>query len=99
MTGGKATCVVRQVAVSRHGVGRRARAGRSGRAGERARQACGVAGAWGAAGTHKARGRGAAWARCWPMGYALGALSLFLARFDSVLFLSQFLDIVREPGS
>ena len=32
-------------------------------------------------------------------GYALGALSLFLARFDSVLFLSQFLDIFREIGS
>ena len=26
-----------------------------------------------------------------PVGCALGALSLFLARFDSVLFLSQFL--------
>ena len=34
-----------------------------------------------------------------PVGCALGALSLFLARFDSVLFLSRFLDIVREPGS
>ena len=34
-----------------------------------------------------------------PAGCALGALSLFLTRFDSVLFLSQFLDIVREPGS
>ena len=33
-----------------------------------------------------------------PVGCALGALSLFLTRFDSVLFLSQFLDIVREPG-
>ena len=31
-----------------------------------------------------------------PVGYAL---SLFLARFDSVLFLSRLLDIVREPGS
>ena len=40
-----------------------------------------------------------AWACCWPVGFALGALSLFLTRFDSVLFLSQFLDIVREPGS
>ena len=35
----------------------------------------------------------------WAVGCALGALSLFLTRFDSVLFLSQFLDIVREPGS
>ena len=34
-----------------------------------------------------------------PVGCALGALSLFLTQFDSVLFLSQFLDIVREPGS
>ena len=41
----------------------------------------------------------AAWACCWAMGCALGALGLFLARFDSVLFLSQFLDIVREPDS
>ena len=32
-------------------------------------------------------------------GCALGALGLFLARFDSVLFLSQFFDIIREPGS
>ena len=39
------------------------------------------------------------WVCCWAVGYALGALSLFLTRFDSVLFLSQFLDIVREPGS
>ena len=49
-----------------------------------------------------ARGTGAgraAWARCWAAGCALGALSLFLTRFDSVLFLSQFLDIVCEPGS
>ena len=34
-----------------------------------------------------------------PVGCALVALSLFLARFDSVRFLSRFLDIVREPGS
>ena len=34
-----------------------------------------------------------------PAGCTLGAFSLFLAWFDSVLFLSQFLDIVREPGS
>ena len=43
--------------------------------------------------------RHAAWACCWAVGCALGALNLFLTRFDSVLFLSQFLDIVREPGS
>ena len=51
---------------------------------------------------HRARNRGArhrCWACCWQTGCALGALSLFLTRFDSVLFLSQFLDIVREPGS
>ena len=34
-----------------------------------------------------------------PTGCALGALSLFLTQFDSVLFLSQFLDTVSEPGS
>ena len=46
------------------------------------------------------RGRGA-WpgGAAGPAGCALGALGLFLTRFDSVLFLSQFLDIVREPGS
>ena len=32
-------------------------------------------------------------------GCALGALGLFSIRFDSVLFLSRFLDIIREPGS
>ena len=40
-----------------------------------------------------------AWARGLATGCALGALGLFSTRFDSVLFLSQFLDIVREPGS
>ena len=30
-----------------------------------------------------------------PAGCALGSLSLFLTRFDSVLFLSQFLDTVH----
>ena len=34
-----------------------------------------------------------------PAGCALGALSLFLTQFDSVLFLSQPLDTVHEPGS
>ena len=52
------------------------------------------------AGGRWARGvRHGRWACCWPTGCALGALSLFLTRFDSVPFLSQFLDIVREPGS
>ena len=53
----------------------------------------------GAAWACGARALGAAWACCWPTGCALGALGLFLARFDSVFFLSQFLDIIREPGS
>ena len=43
--------------------------------------------------------RRAAWACCWAVGCAFCALSLFLTRFDSILFLSQFLDIVRKPGS
>ena len=66
-----------------------------------ARQAAGRAGAWargaaGAAGARGARGTGAghaAWARSLGarpgQGCALGALGLFLARFDSVFFLSQ----------
>ena len=33
------------------------------------------------------------------LGCALDALALFSIRIDSVLFLSRFLDIVREPGS
>ena len=52
--------------------------------------------------TAGARGTGvghATWACCWAVGCALGALSLFLTRFDSVLYLSQFLDIVRELSS
>ena len=40
------------------------------------------------------RKRERGWARGLAKGCALGALGLFLARFDSVLFLSQFLDIV-----
>ena len=56
----------------------------------------------GAAGARQARGLGAgrtAWACGLALGCALGALGLFSIRIDSVLFLSQFLDIVREPGS
>ena len=41
----------------------------------------------------------AAWARGLALGCALGALGLFSIRFDSVLFLSQILDVVCEPGS
>ena len=78
-----------------------ARQGRHGRAG----RGLGVRGAAWACGARPGRAgrglgvRGAAWACCWPTSCALGALGLFLARFDSVLFLSQFLDIIREPGS
>ena len=39
----------------------------------------------------------ATWARCWPTGCALGALSLFLVRFDSVLFLSHFWTLFVKP--
>ena len=55
--------------------------------------------AWQERGRRAAEAARAREACCWPTGCALGALSLFLAWFDSVLFLSQFLDIVREPGS
>ena len=60
---------------------------------------------WGAerhgrsAGKRGARQGGRSGHAAGPVGCALGALSLFLARFDSVLFLSKFLDIVHEPGS
>ena len=80
--------------------------GRAGRVGERggAGRGGGGGGAWrrrtrGARGARGMGARRAAWACCWVVGCALGALSLFLTRFDSVLFLSQFLDIVREPDS
>ena len=58
-----------------------------------------------AAGAGSRRGRGARgvrpgrWAPGLALGCALGALGLFSIRFDSVLFLSRFLDIVREPSS
>ena len=75
-------------------------------------QARGVRGA-GGSGARSSRGRGAARARgahsmgagraagfaTGPASCALGALGLFSTWFDLVLFLSQFLDIVREPGS
>ena len=78
---------------ARHGQARRARAAAG--AGQ-ARQA--EAGRARHAGSGRGRG---GWPRrvAGPAGCALGALGLFLTRFDSVLFLSQFLDIVREPGS
>ena len=105
----RATCVARQAVVSRHGAGRsrrsRGRIGRVGHAGQGAagaRQGTGLAGGRSAGGRHEAHGLGAgraAWASGLATGCALGALGLFSIRFDSVLFLSQFLDIVREPGS
>ena len=67
----------------------------------------GRAGSWAAGARGKARGaRGKAWqargrvrqARGLALGSALGALGLFFTWFDSVIFLSQFLDIVRESG-
>ena len=69
--------------------GARSAGGAHGRRG--ARQTC----SRGAAGEQGASGLGARAGQ----GCALGALSLFLARFDSAFFLSQFLDIVRELGS
>ena len=76
---------------------------RGAQAGARGAQAGSRGAQAGARGTQTGRwARGARhrrWACCWAVGCALGALSLFLTRFDSVLFLSQFLDIVREPGS
>ena len=69
-------------------------------AGGRAEQeAAGVRGARQAGLRRWARGARAAWARELATGCALGALGLFSIRFDSVLFLSWFLDIIREPGS
>ena len=41
----------------------------------------------------------AAWACCWANGLCTWCTQPVLARFDSVLFLSQFLDIIHEPGS
>ena len=89
--------------------GRLATLGRVGRAaagGTGARGYGGTqAGLTGARARQQARGAPGtqAWARlgrvAGPVGCALGALSLFLARFYSVLFMSRFLDIVREPGS
>ena len=65
------------------------------------RGAVGRAGAQGRAGGRRTLARAQArslGARA-GQGCALSALGLVLARFDSVLFLSRFLDIVREPGS
>ena len=75
-------------------------AGRHG-AGAGVRQGARAAGS----GSRGVRSRGAAgarpghWARGLALGCALGALGPFSIRFDSVFFLSQLLDIIREPGS
>ena len=76
----------------------RGRNGRTSAAGVRSRQqqAQQARGARGAGGLVPGR---AAWARGLATGCALDALGLFSIRIDSVLFTSQFLDIVREPGS
>ena len=80
----------RQQARAARACGRWLRAGRAGKAVAGARQ-----GATGSGRARQACGLGPGPAA----GSALGALDLFLARFDSVFFFSQFLDIVREPGS
>ena len=71
--------------------------GRSWRAGvrNRLRQAGHMCGAR-AGHARGARGRQE---RGLALGCALGALGLFSIRFDSVSFLSRFLDIIREPDS
>ena len=110
----RAACVARQAVVSRHGAGRSRRSrGRTGRAGHAGQGAAGARQETGRAGSRRAGGRRegvrhgahglgagrAAWASGLATGCALGALGLFSIRLDSVLFLSQFLGIVREPGS
>ena len=54
---------------------------------------------WATAHLSRRLGAGRARHAGWAVGCALGAFSLFLTPFDSVLFLSQFFNIVREPGS
>ena len=85
-------------ACARHGPGRTRGALRRAR-GER-RQTRGAAGGRaGSAGWAQARGLCAPGCAAGPAGCALGAFSLFLTQFDLVLFMSQFLDTVHEPGS
>ena len=93
-------------ALSGHGASRR-----EGRAGSRRVQALGKRARrrrWATAargapaagrGAHGLGARGTGWARGLATSCALGALGLFSLRIDSVLFLSRFLDIVREPDS
>ena len=102
--GGHGRSVQGALGARQAGRGARACEARGRQAGARSRQAGSGRARQGAQGARRARGvqaRGlcAPGRAGWAVGYALGALSLFLARFDSVLFLSQFLDIVCEPGS
>ena len=98
VTGGLVWLVLYRNTVTgpRHGAGWACRRGGTGAQALGAGQALGwvQAGARGMQvelGARDARGTGAgraAWACYWAVGCALGALSLFLTRFDSVLFLS-----------
>ena len=68
--------------------------------GERERRRRRAAAARGARVAGRDRGSLGARPGRWARGLATGcALGLFSIRFDSVLFLSRFLDIIREPGS
>ena len=74
----------------------------TGCAGRGAGQALGSGGSARALGKEAGAGRGKGsrpGRAAGPIGCALGALGLFLTRFDSVLFMSQFLDIVHKLGS
>ena len=83
---------------ARHGraAGKRARRWGGGAAGRRTRGKLAAAGAH-EAGLARRPGRGLGAPS--GQGCALGALSLFSTQIDLVLFMSQFLDIVREPDS
>ena len=86
----------------RHGAGRAGGRLAGGRAGARLGARTAGSGAQGARGVRSKGAAGARpgrWARMLALGCALGALGPFSIRFDSVFFLSQLLDIVREPGS
>ena len=101
----KAVCIAIQTGCACKGVGRRRRSAEAGRARTLGERAQGAGARYGQArgplaAAGEGCGRGARPGRAaGPTGCALGALGLFLTQFDSVLFLSQFLDIAREPGS
>ena len=88
LAGGRRTLVRALGRAGRWGAGASGRLGRVRQA--RVRQA---------SGSRRGAGLAGRQARGLAMGCALGALGLFLTQFDSVLFLSRFLDIIREPGS